>query len=143
MKFKWTEDTSSKVYNDALLIRKTVFVEEQKVPVELEIDELEAKTMHVVGYLNESAVATARIYQKEPGIFKIQRVAVLQTGRKKGTGKELMAEVERKIRTLESHQMVLDAQDYALSFYEKCGFTIEGKGFPDAGIPHHKMTKDI
>ena len=141
MKFKWTEDLASDVYKDAVHIRKDVFVKEQNVPAELEIDEFEDKTTHLVGYIDSTPSATARIYEKTPGVFKIQRVAVMQSARKTGSGKQLMAEIERKARSLSGKKLILDSQDHASPFYEKSGFTIEGEGFMDAGIPHHFMIK--
>ena len=60
--FEWTQDLKSKTYLDALDIRKEVFVEEQQVPVSIEIDDLEDKTLHLVGYEESVPVATARIY---------------------------------------------------------------------------------
>lgn len=143
MEFKWTNDLSSKVYEDAVHIRKEVFVEEQQVPPELEIDDLEDQTSHLVGYIDSVPAATARIYEKEPGTFKVQRVAVIKNARKTGTGKKLMNELETHLRSLDAKKMVLDSQDHAIMFYEKSGFLIEGDGFMDAGIPHHRMTKLI
>lgn len=143
MEFKWTNDLSSKVYEDAIHIRKEVFVEEQQVPPELEIDDLEDQTTHLVGYIDSVPAATARIYEKEPGTYKIQRVAVIKKARKTGTGKKLMNELETHLRSLDAKKMVLDSQDHAILFYEKSGFLVEGDGFMDAGIPHHRMTKLI
>lgn len=73
--FEWTQDLKSKTYRDALDIRK-VFVEEQQVPVSIEIDDLEDKTLHLVGYEEFIPVATARIYPMENGKYKVQRVAI-------------------------------------------------------------------
>ncbi|UDE95786.1 hypothetical protein LHA31_03160 [Carnobacterium viridans] len=64
MEFIWTTDLSSNNYKDAVKIRNKVFVEEQLVPPELEIDDLEDQTQHVIGYLENKAVSTARIYKK-------------------------------------------------------------------------------
>ena len=144
MKFKWTTNLETTTYTDALKIRKKVFVEEQKVPLELEIDELEDKTLHVVAYSNHTAVATARIYEKFPKIYKIQRVAVDSDVRGQHLGVQLMKEVERYILEAGGHTMVLDAQDYAMPFYEKLDFQItNSEGFMDAGIPHHSMKKEM
>lgn len=143
MEFKWTSDLSSKVYEDAIHIRKEVFVEEQLVAPELEIDDLEDQTTHLVGYIHSVPVATARVYEKELGTFKIQRVAVIKKARKAGTGQKLMNELETHLRSLDARKMVLDSQDHAIMFYEKSGFLVEGNGFMDAGIPHHRMTKLI
>ncbi|MFL2099249.1 GNAT family N-acetyltransferase [Desemzia sp. FAM 23991] len=144
MKFEWTTDLESITYTDALSIRKKVFVEEQKVPMDLEIDELEDKTLHVVGYSNHAAVATARMYEKSPKTYKIQRVAVDSDLRGQQLGAQLMHEVGRYAAQLGGEAMVLDAQDYAIPFYEKIGFQItDSEGFMDAGIPHHSMKKEL
>ncbi|MER2174766.1 MAG: GNAT family N-acetyltransferase [Carnobacterium sp.] len=143
MEFIWTTDLNSNNYKDAIKIRKKVFVEEQLVPPELEIDDLEDQTIHVIGYLENKAVSTARIYKKNTTTFKIQRVAVLMDFRKKNLGYELMMEIERYAKTKEFKTLMLDAQDHALTFYEKLGYQVEGEGFMDAGIPHHLMIKNL
>lgn len=144
MDFIWTTDLSSSAYTDALAIRKKVFVEEQQVPMELEIDELEDQTLHVVGYLEGTPISTARIYEKYPQTYKIQRVAVDAGVRGQKRGIQLMQEVERYAKEIEGKALILDAQDYAIPFYEKLGYSIsDAEGFMDAGIPHHSMKKDI
>lgn len=143
MEFKWTEDISSEVYKNAFYIRKTVFVEEQNVPAELEVDDLETKTLHVVGYNNGEPSVAARIYEKEPHIYKVQRVAVLKKFRRLGKGIELMKAIEDYAKTLGARKLKLDSQDHAIPFYEKIGFKTQGEGFMDAGIPHHTMIKEL
>lgn len=144
MNFEWTTDIDSPIYKDSLALRKKVFVEEQKVPMELEVDELESQTTHVVGYNHQQAIATARIYEKTPHTYKIQRVAVDYGLRGQKVGMQLMQEVERYVISLSGNAMILEAQDYAIPFYEKLGFTItDPNGFMDAGIPHHAMAKQL
>lgn len=137
----WTENLNSKIYEDAVNIRYEVFVEEQKVPADVEIDELEDKSHHVVLYEDEQPMGTARIYHRGDGIYKIQRVAVLKNYRGKGIGVQLMKECELQISKLRGTKITLGAQLQALSFYEKLGYTAEGAEFMDAGIPHREMTK--
>ena len=84
--FEWTQNLKSKTYKDALDIRKEVFVEEQQVPVSIEIDDLEDKTLHLVGYEKSIPVATARIYPMENGKYKVQRVAIRKVVREKKYG---------------------------------------------------------
>lgn len=137
----WTENLNSKVYEDAVNIRYEVFVEEQKVPADIEIDELEDKSHHVVLYEDDQPIGTARIYHRGDGIYKIQRVAVLKNYRGKGVGVQLMKVCELQISKLRGTKITLGAQLQALSFYEKLGYTAEGTEFIDAGIPHQEMTK--
>lgn len=142
-KVSWTESLNSKIYEDALNIRYKVFVKEQHVPVEVETDELEDKSHHLVLYENQKPVGTARIYHRGDGIYKIQRVAVLKEARKQGIGARLIKECELQIKKLQGIQITLGAQLQALPFYENLGYTAEGPEFMDAGIPHREMTKNL
>lgn len=139
MEFKWTTDLTSKTYQDALSLRKTVFIDEQKVKLEEEVDDFESDCYHVVGYLDGEAVATGRILPLENKGFRLQRVAVSKEGRGKGYGRDMINEMIAFAKGKEAQSVVLHAQDYAIPFYEKLGFTVTGEGFMDARIPHHTM----
>lgn len=141
MKILWTSDLNSPIYQDALDIRYKVFVDEQKVPKELEIDDLEDSSLHVVLYQSEQAIATARLYKLDDDSYKVQRVAVLRAFRKNGFGKRLMKEVEKKAKMMQAYRLILDSQNTAIPFYEKLGYKISSSEFMDAGIPHHRMIK--
>ena len=140
---KWTTDTTSAIYKDALKIRYAVFVNEQGVSKEEEIDSLENKTEHVVLYVDGKPVATARIYDLGENTFKVQRVAVHKDARGMGYGAVIMTEAEKRIHELGGHKVTLGAQNSAIPFYEKLAFNIEGEEFMDAGIPHHTMSKNL
>lgn len=142
-KTEWTTDILSDTYKDALKIRYDVFVSEQGVSIEDEIDELEDQTMHVIIYDEVIPVATARIYDLGNGTYKVQRVAVQKEVRKQGYGAIIMKEVENKITQLGGSKITLGAQNTAIPFYEKIDYTIESSEFMDAGIPHHTMIKSI
>lgn len=143
VKIVWTDNLQTSTYTDALAIRHKVFVEEQKVPQDLEIDELEKQTLHVVLYDKQKPIATARIYDLENGLFKVQRVAVLKEYRGQGFGAQLMQEVADKVRSLTGSKLTLGSQNTAIPFYESIGYKIASEEFMDAGIPHHTMVKDL
>lgn len=143
MQFLWTSQVSSSIYHDALAIRKNVFIDEQSVPIDLEIDDLESSCYHVVAYDNEQPVATARIYPKTNTIAKIQRVAVLAMCRGQKIGQNIMQETERYAKSLGFTEVTLGAQNHAISFYEKLGYHVVGKEYEDAGISHHDMEKSL
>lgn len=140
---KWTTDLDSTIYEDALKIRHDVFVVEQKVSIDLEIDDLEDQTEHVVLYQEKEPIAVARILKLENKTYKIQRVATQKEFRGQGYGAELMKQIELRIKELAATKITLGAQNTALDFYKKLGYTVEGEEFMDAGIPHHTMTKNI
>ena len=142
-KTEWTTDTTADTYKDALKIRHDVFVTEQGVSIEDEIDDLEDQTIHVVLYVEHDPIATARVYDFGAGTYKVQRVAVQKKMRKQGYGAVLMTEVEKKISELGGRKITLGAQNTAIPFYERNAYIIEGAEFMDAGIPHHTMTKLI
>lgn len=138
---RWTTDTNSTTYKEALKIRYEVFVDEQKVPEDLEIDELEDQSHHLVLYENGTPIGTARIFQVGDGLYKMQRVAILENHRGQGNGGKLVEAIEHQVQHLDGKKITLGAQLHALSFYEKLGYEVEGPEFMDAGIPHREMTK--
>ena len=143
MNFSWSSDLNSKVYKNGLTIRNRVFVKEQQVPAEMEIDELEDQTIYVVGYLDDTPVATARIFPIEQNTYKVQRVAVLSNQRGKQLGKKLMLEIERYASENSRNRLILGAQDHAIGFYSALNYSIISEGYLDAGIPHHDMEKKL
>lgn len=124
---------------DCFAIRYAVFVQEQNVPLELEMDEYDATATHFL--LRDALgqpVATARLLDKN-GMAKIGRVAVLKAARGRGVGIAVMRAVLENARHLGFKEAVLDSQTYAIPFYARLGFLAEGDEFDDAGIPHFRM----
>jgi predicted GNAT family N-acyltransferase len=127
----------------AFAIRRKVFVEEQKVPLSLEMDEWENDSIHFVLYDGDKAVGTGRLRPWERQTGKVERVAVLQDYRGQGSGRIIMKAIEEHARKLGMTRLVLNAQVRAQKFYESLGFQAEGDIFLDAGIEHIKMTKPL
>ena len=123
-------------------IRKTVFVEEQAVPLHLELDEYDDVAAHFLLRDGDAALATARMLDKH-GLAKIGRVAVLREARGRGLGLVLMRAVLDEARRQGFREAVLDSQTYAIPFYERLGFVAEGDEFDDAGIPHYLMRRRL
>lgn len=145
MIYHWFLGEEDSSFQDAMMIRKKVFVEEQNVPLELEVDGLDQKMWQVVGYKSEFPVATARMSlqtsQPTP-TYKVQRVAVIKAYRGQNIGHQLMNQIEEKIKNLGGQKIVLSAQDQALEFYYKLGYQLtDPLGYLDAGIPHHDLAK--
>lgn len=139
-----TKDTMSDLYLDALKIRNQVFVKEQGVPLDREIDNYEAYTIHFVLYQDtETPMATVRLLPLEDGKIKVQRMAVLKEFRKKGLGKVIMEAAETFANEHDYQQLVLGAQLTAQDFYQRLGYQAEGDIFLDAGIEHVTMTKTL
>jgi len=117
-------------------VRLEVFVREQNVPLEIEMDKYDAKAIHVLCLANGKPVGTGRLV-KMPDGFKLGRVAVLQDYR----GKSLGTEIVRWLLAQGGEDLVYaNVQLTALDFYKRLGFVAEGEPFIEAGIEHVKMT---
>lgn len=123
-----------------LAIRHTVFVEEQGVPVELEIDDHDhGDAAHFAITVDGEIVGTARLCLFGM-VAKIQRVAVLKAARGQGRGAALIQYLAAHAReNTPDKRIALDAQTHAITFYERLGFKTVGTPFDDAGIPHIRM----
>lgn len=139
---KHTEDIHSTIYEDALAIRKEVFVTEQQVPLSLEIED-ENLCVHFVLYEDNKPAATVRLFPKDDTTYKIQRMAVVKQSRKKGFGRDIMVAAEEYAKNVGKAQTLLGAQTHALAFYKSMGYEAFGDEFLDAGIKHFNMKKEI
>jgi predicted GNAT family N-acyltransferase len=138
------EITTEDQYRKALAIRRAVFIEEQNVPEELEIDDDERVCIHVLALDEEGRpVATGRILPYGDGVGKMQRIAVLKEARKKGYGRKVMEALEEIGRAKGYTKFVLEAQVHAEKFYEKLGYVTVSEPFYEAGILHVKMEKEL
>ncbi|GAF66274.1 GNAT family N-acetyltransferase [Alkalihalobacillus trypoxylicola] len=134
---------SEQQLQDAFFIRKKVFVEEQKVSIEEEIDQFEDAATHFVAYSDENEVIGAARLREVDGYGKIERVCIDQSQRGTGAGKQLMLFVIDEIQSRGIKKAKLNAQTQAENFYKRLGFeTISKETFLDAGIPHVTMTKE-
>lgn len=126
----------------AYAIRWKVFVEEQKVPAELELDEHDATAVHVLAIAQDQAVGTGRLLCSGHA-GKIGRMAVLAEARGSGAGTAIMAALTEAARELGLTELYLDAQVEARPFYVRLGYVPEGELFVDAGIDHQRMRRLI
>ena len=128
--------TSENNLKIAFAIRKKVFVEEQKVPEDIEWDEFEYNANHVLAYIQDKPVGTARWRQTRKGV-KLERFAVLPEFRSFGVGKNLVQFILNEL--MNSETIYLHAQEHVIIFYEYFGFVKKGSKFFEADIPHWLM----
>jgi len=120
-------------------VRRIVFIEEQQVPEELEWDDDDKSSVHILVTDNDAPIATGRI--KMDG--HIGRMAVLKDYRDKGVGSAVLKALIDFSKTLKMKSVYLHAQTSAILFYEKHGFKTSSEEFMDAGIPHKTMKMDL
>jgi predicted GNAT family N-acyltransferase len=133
---------NQKELEDAYYVRKTVFVEEQNVPLEEEIDAYEDAAEHFIMYHEEAPIAAGR-FRFVDGYGKVERICVMKEARKTGAGKAIMNAIEDYARQKDIHKLKLNAQTHAIPFYAGLGYEIFSEEFLDAGIPHKTMLKEL
>jgi predicted GNAT family N-acyltransferase len=133
---------NQKELEDAYSVRKTVFVEEQAVPLEEEIDAYEEEAKHFIMYQDGSPVGAGR-FRLVDGFGKVERICVMKEARKTGAGKAIMNAIENFAFKNDIHKLKLNAQTQAIPFYAGLGYEVISEEFMDAGIPHKTMVKKI
>ena len=119
-------------------IRIRVFVREQHVPAEIELDADDQRAIHFLATKSVRAVGTARVVMSH-GEAKIGRMAVLKSYRRKGVGAALLKRAILAAKRLHARRIYLHAQVAVTGFYERLGFRAVGRVFDEAGIAHRKM----
>lgn len=128
--------TSETDLQDAFAVRYEVFVQEQGVPEDLELDEFEHSSIHYLARWQGDAAGTCRWRYTEKGI-KLERFAVRQPLRGRGVAAALLQQALADVET--PSVIYLHAQITAVGFYEKYGFVKKGEPFDEAGILHYVM----
>ncbi|AWD87083.1 putative acetyltransferase [Bacillus velezensis UCMB5036] len=133
---------TEKQLNDAFFVRKEVFVKEQHVPEEEEIDQFEDTSEHIVIYDGGQPVGAGR-WRLKDGHGKLERICVMKSHRSLGVGAIMMQALEKAAAAKGADSFILHAQTQAVPFYEKQGYRVtSGEEFLDAGIPHLEMIKE-
>ena len=123
-------------------IRKNVFIKEQNVPVEIEIDGLDSEAEHFIAYLDDKPIGCARI-RTNKNYVKLERIAILKKNRGKGFGTVLTKFLIDYCRNENFGEIISHSQTCVADFYKKLGFKIRGKPFFEADIEHFEMYLDI
>ncbi|OZI48541.1 GNAT family N-acetyltransferase [Bordetella genomosp. 4] len=132
--------TWDRLRDDAYLVRHEVFVIEQAVPVEVELDDDDPLSVHAVAYGPDNVpVATGRLLPDG----HIGRMAVRKSARGTGVGSQVLDALITQGHGDGHRMLLLHAQTHARGFYEAHGFTADGEEFIEAGIAHVAMTRAL
>lgn len=128
--------------SDAKSIRETVFIKEQGF--ENEYDHIDETAKHIVLFVDDKAVGTARFFTEDGGkSYHLGRLAVSKEHRGKNYGKFIVEAVEKECLKLNASRIELSAQLGAKDFYAKCGYTMVGDVYLDEHCPHIMMYKNL
>lgn len=124
-------------------LRLEVFVDEQGVPADEELDRHDAAAVHVVAVRGSVVVGTGRLVLVSALEARVGRMAVKATVRGQGVGGALLRFLEAEAKSRGIARIVLHAQAHARTFYDKHGYVAEGGPFTEAGIEHLSMAKTL
>lgn len=139
---------SKEELNLGFALRIEVFVKEQKVPIELELDEKDNSehTVHI-GYFNDNKlIGVARLIDLDKDIIHIGRVVIDKEYRGQGIGRELIIGCENIAQQILKRKIIIElsAQIQAENFYKSLGYNrVNNIIYLDAGIEHVDMRKEI
>ena len=124
---------------EAYLIREKVFIQEQGVPEDMELDGFDPTAKHALAYEGSLCVGTARLVHLAHHHAQIGRMAVLSAFRNRGIGKAMLKHLIALAQAEGVLNLVLHAQVAVIPFYAKLGFIADGPIYEEAGIPHRNM----
>ncbi|NEU57126.1 GNAT family N-acetyltransferase [Halorussus sp. MSC15.2] len=138
---------------DALSVRFEVFVDEQGVPEDVEIDGKDDESIHFVGYAegergegtdaDRAPVGVGRLREVGDRTGKVERIAVLEEHRGEGVGRTIIDEIESTAAEQGLSTLVMHAQTPVEQFYRDLGYETTSDVFEEAGIPHVEMEKSL
>ena len=134
---------SDKELKEALQVRRRVFVEEQGISEDLELDGYDSEALHIVVKYGERVIGTARVLFPASGIAKIERMAILRPYRWKGIGSRIVSFLNEELKNRQISKVIVHAQYPVVGFYKSCGFVKSGLPFYEAGISHLRMEIEL
>ncbi len=127
----------------ALALRVRVFVGEQGVPVEEEVDDHDTRATHLVAVEDGGVVGTCRLLAEDALTLRLGRMAVAPEARGRGVAGELLDAAHALARARGCARMTLHSQLAARPVYRRAGYAERGAVFLDAGIEHVTMERDL
>ena len=120
-------------------IRTEVFVREQRVPSDIELDEMDARSLHAIAFEGEQPIGTGRLLPDG----HIGRMAILKDWRRRGIGAAILKALMEVAERRGDREVALSAQVHAVEFYRTHGFETVGDVYEEAGIAHQAMVRAL
>ena len=133
--------TSDKEIEGAFEVRRKVFIEEQGISEDLELDGRDSEALHIVVKDGERIIGTTRVLFLATNRAKIERMAVLIPFRRKRIGTRIISFLTEELQKKQIEKVFLHAQYPVIAFYKSVGFKKQPPPFWEAGIKHVKMQR--
>lgn len=131
-------------WNNYYALRYEVLREPWKQPIGSEILNDEASAIHAMIVENNQVLAVARLHVVKPGLGQVRCVAVATNQQGKGLGKKLMDYLENEGLKIGVNEIILEARENAVPFYQNLGYQIVQESYLLFGvIQHYQMTKNL
>ena len=138
----FNELTTTELY-EILKARAEIFVVEQNC-IYQDLDDIDYRSLHIYYESNGKIVAYLRAFEKDSSAGMIQMGRVLTLTHGTGLGGQLLKEgITQIIEKMNPSSIYIEAQCYAIGFYEREGFIVSSEEFLEDGIPHVKMIRNI
>ena len=134
--------TDDKTINIAFKIRKEIFINEQNIPKNLEIDGSDKYAKNMILTIDNKPIGTGRLIEIDNKMY-IGRIAILKEHRKKGYATKIINFLLDEAKNMGYNEVFIHSQLHAKEFYEKIGFKAFGEEFLEANIPHINMKIDF
>ena len=134
--------TDDKTINIAFKIRKEIFIKEQNIPKNLEIDGSDKYAKNMILTIDNKPIGTGRLIEIDNKMY-IGRIAILKEYRKKGYATKIINFLLDEAKNMGYNEVFIHSQLHAKEFYEKIGFKAFGEEFLEANIPHINMKIDF
>lgn len=109
-----------------------------------ERDEGDDTAVHFMAVNNNKTIGVARLHYNTIQQAQLRYMAVLDDFQKKGIGNLLLAKVENEARSNGAKEMILQARDYAVTFYKKNNYIVVEKSYLlFDSIQHYLMKKEL
>lgn len=128
--------------NDAMMIRQAVFVDEQHVPINIELDQHDEAASHFVGYIKDKPMSASRL-RLVNDYGKLERICVLKQFRNNSYGQQIIEKMEKQLLKMNISFSQLNSQVQAVNFYKRLGYRVISEPFSEANILHVTMKKQL
>ena len=133
----------SAAYDEMADLRARVLLEPIGIPRSYINPEKEAGDTLVGAYLAGKMVGCCILTRVDDTTVQLRQMAVDSALQQKGVGRQVLSFAESLAKGAGFKELVMNARDTVLPFYEKCGYRISGEPFTEVGVPHHKMQKEL